>query len=161
MSSANMHFAGIPVAPDVKLLMDHFGQPEVGTEIEHEAVEAVLCLPRKSGRYRTVVSRWMRTLWDQFNIRVVGIRGGFRVLTATERLDQSEHQRVKGVRRLTQAVKEVVTAPVAELPPEQITRRDHLARTNVLALAAVKDIQRDYGRALTHPPEPLPRRKEG
>jgi hypothetical protein len=156
----HLYFAGVPVAPDVKLLLGHFQELEPGTQIKHEDVEPVLGLKRKEHRYRTVVQRWMRELWDDYNIRMVGMIGGFRVLTPEERLDQSEHQRVKGTRRLLQSVREVTTTPTGELSKAEFARYHHLLVSNARALSLVKDVQREYGLALRRSPEALPQKPE-
>jgi hypothetical protein len=150
---------GIPVAPDVKMLMDHFGTPEPGTTIGHDQVEQVLGLRCEQHRYRTVVARWMRELWDDRNVRIVGIRGGFLVCTSEERLKQGERQCTKGARRISQSIKEVATTPVSDLTPEQVYRRDHLMKMSVMAYAAVKDAQRQYGLSLKNAPQALPKPK--
>lgn len=159
--AADLYFGGVPVAPDVDLLIKALGSPSPGDDIDHEKIEEILGLKRAAHRYRTVTQRWMATLWDDRNVRVVGRRGGFRCLLPHERLDQSERQRTKGARRLAQAVKEAITTPPEQLASHEVLRREQLMRTNALALIGVKNAQSDYGESLKRIPECMPRRRIG
>jgi len=163
MNTTKMFFGGVPVAPDVKKLLDHFGIPTPGF-IAHEEVEPVLGVGRNQSRYRTVTRAWCDALWDKHNVRQIGCPGGFKTLMPEERLDYGEYQRTKGVRRFEQAVKEVVTTPVSELDDQQKRRHTNLLSTTFKALSAAKEAQKEYGRALASgnferlPQRPMPKK---
>lgn len=148
MNTAKMFFGGVPVAPDVSRLIEHFGITKPGDHIPHEQVETVLGLDRKKNRYRTVTKAWCDALWEQHNVRQIVRDGGFETLTPEQRMDYGEYQRTKGVRRMTQAVKEIITTPTNELDDRQQRRHTNLLATTVKALGGAKEAQKEYGRAL-------------
>lgn len=162
MNNTKLFFGGVPVAPDVSKLIEHFGITKPGDHIPHEQVETALGLDRKKNRYRTVTRAWCNALWEQYNVRQIVRHGGFETLTPEKRMDYAEYQGIKGVRRLNQAVKEVVTTPVSELSEHQQRRHTNLLATNVKALSGAKEAQKEYGRALAAdnverlPHRPLP-----
>lgn len=153
----SMYFGGVPVEPDVKLLLDHLGVPEAGTDISHEEVERALGISRTKNRYRTVTWAWRQRLQDDKNVVVLQVPDGFHALTAVERLGEAERQGRKGTRRIVQAVKVVVSTPVNELPERELPRHTHLMRASVMKLKALRDHDRAYGLALKAPPEGLPK----
>ncbi len=160
--SDGLFLGGVPVAPDVAKLLERFGTPAPGTIIEHAQVTEALGLKHGSSRYHTVTDRWMRLLWEERNVRVVGRAGiGFECLTPSGRLDQGVRQMRKAARRAEQAVKEAATTPESELAPPERHRRDHLLRATLLQLQASKDAQRQYAKALPPPVRRLPKPENG
>jgi hypothetical protein len=149
---------GVPTEPDVRKLMEAFGEPAPGAVIEHAAVSAAIDVPYQSSRYRTVTARWMRRLWDDCNVRVVALPGvGYQCLHPTQRLDQGAREMRRSARRARAAVKEAVTTPVAELAAPDVSRRDHLLHATAMLAQAAREASREYARSLPRPPEQMPR----
>lgn len=158
MDKQKLFFGGVPTAPDVKRLLEHFGSPQPRL-ITHEDVEAVLGITRHTSRYRSVTGAWRKLLEQEHNILVSGAPGGFQILTSPERIDHAMHQRTKGVRRLVRAMKEIVTVPVHELDDRDKHRHMQVQVTTFKALGAAKDAQRECTQAIkSFTPEQLPQR---
>lgn len=98
-------FAGAPTGPDVRKLIDAFGDLKPGDEITHDAVAEACGVAYKTDRYRAVTHAWRRKLLDTENIELGAVAGvGFRVLSANERLDAGFGGVKSGARKISRAV---------------------------------------------------------
>jgi hypothetical protein len=162
MSEQKLVRGGAPVAPDVELLLRELGLPEPGP-IPHERLERALGVKRSEARYKTVTWAWRERLWNEHNVRVVGLRdgSGFACIVGDERLVQSERQRAKARRRVMQSMKEAVTTPEEELDAAGKLRREHLVLSGARLVAGHSTAQLEYREALKKLPESLPKREPG
>lgn len=145
---------------DIQLLMRVF--PDLlpdGRCITHEQIEAVLKIPRLASRYRTVVRKWRRQLFDERHVWLDGQTAegkGFIALTPDEMVRYGN----RGVRSAGRKLKKAIVVMSA---PSDGQLSEGLRQYRQLLLAATEKIIREHrstlrevGRALA-PMKQLPR----
>ena len=128
MSSFVPFFGGAPVEPDVKKLIETFGKPAAGTQIEHAQIEAVIDEKRSTARYRTVTSAWRQRLFsDADNLMLASVKGvGFRSLKPDERVRDAGTQFKSAARRISTGVVRAAATPPQDLSEIDRQRRNHM-----------------------------------
>jgi hypothetical protein len=131
--------AGVPTEPDVRRLDEAFPALEIGDVIQHEAIEAVLGIGRKTFRYKTVVNAWRRRMEAERNIVLGAVIGeGYRVLTDAERVECGGGKLRSAGRATTRAATLVTGADRAKLPPELQAKADHVSAAAASILGALR-----------------------
>lgn len=103
---AKLFLGGMPTDIDVRKLVERFGEPAIGVEIEHHEVEDCLGLNRKSARFRSVTLAWRRRLLKDHNIHLAAQPSvGFRSLDPAERISTALAGVQSGVRKQVRAVR--------------------------------------------------------
>lgn len=78
---------GVPLAPDVTLLLSEYRDMPDGMEITHESLELLIGQCKNSRRYKTVIHAWRRFIFRDKNILLASIRGvGYRVANPHQRV---------------------------------------------------------------------------
>lgn len=146
---------------DVRHLLTLFGDllPD-GRAITHEQIEAALSLSKLSSRYKTVVSKWRRVVFDERRVYLDGRAGegkGFICLTPDDMVRYAN----RSVRSAGRQVKKALS--VASAPHDNDLSEDvklYRARLSIVMLrlaAEHRESIREIGRALA-PMQQLPKR---
>jgi len=162
---ANMQIVRNPrTEVDVQRLCEVF--PDLlpdGRQIRHEQLEALLSANRASARYRTVVQKWRKRVFEDRRVYLDGraaLGAGFIALTPDEMVNFG----IKGVREVGRKLKKalaVMSAPDDAELDEANRRRRGILEAAVLKLAAEqRHTLRDISKALA-PPMQLPRATPG
>jgi len=84
----NVFFGGVPTAPDVKKLMDHFGVPEENVLLNWTEIEEVIGEEKGSSRFTSVTGAWRKKLRKDHNIEMIPEIGkGLKAANPHERVD--------------------------------------------------------------------------
>ena len=120
--------AGIPYALDVKRLKEAFPIPSLneGREIKHAELEAVIELPKGTGRYYGIIDSWRHQMKNVNGIFIIWEPGkGVKVLAPAEILDHAE---TKTRQKIGQTVRATAIFPWVDrnrLNPMGQKRFDH------------------------------------
>jgi len=121
-----MFFGGVPVQPDVKLLLDVYGRPEVGQRFAYGEVADLLHSGHKTARFRTVTNVWRRAIFSLYNI-VIGCVDGeaFMALSESQRLGLGLGKYRTGIRGVRKAHGLVAGCDSTKLTSEEKARQTH------------------------------------
>ena len=121
-----MYFAGIPVPPDVELLLDKVDVSE-GNRIPYWEIERLLGIRRDGSRWRTVVSGWRKRLEAERVVQLICDRGkAFVVANPPERVVVSTCHVKRMVNSAARAAKIAMRTPEADLGAEDKLRRAYV-----------------------------------
>lgn len=124
---ARPFFGGVPTAPDVEKLLEHFGVPQPGV-ITYSDLSEVLGMRWRTARFRSVVDAWRHRLRREHNISTRAELGeGIRILAEHERADVARDQLRRGARSSAKAVREVRDTRIEQLDEKQRAHHDHVA----------------------------------
>lgn len=140
---------GVPCGPDVRKLLDAFGAPQPGDQIEHTEVEDALGTIRyRSERYKTVVAAWRKTLLEKHNVDLQAVPGvGYRALNDEERVDAGVTGSKRGLRQIVRSTRRsdrVITEDPVLVHKQTVQRR--------LAVAINEEFKRQTKELLALPP---------
>lgn len=122
-SKGRWFLGGLPYGPAIKKLTERFGVPARGDVIPYEDVEAVLAVPWRSARFKSVTEAWRRGLHGAHGIYLVAVAGeAFRVLTDDEEVTHGVRYVVQGAKRIGKGHAILGTVNVAALTPEDRER---------------------------------------
>jgi len=122
-------FAGIPTAPDIKRLCDHWppSQMSEGNRMEYADVESVIQCKRKSLRYVTITAAWRRQIERETGIIIGTVKGeAFLVLNDSEKLEMSGGKIKSAVRHVRRGYQVAALTNRKRLSSEEANRLDHL-----------------------------------
>ncbi|CUW38817.1 protein of unknown function [Magnetospirillum sp. XM-1] len=89
----SVFFGGVPTDPDVRAIREAYPEADlpVGMVIPYHDVAGLLGVSVNSKRFRTVTWRWRRRVEAETDSLVIGVEKGvgFKVLSASEKLDAS------------------------------------------------------------------------
>ena len=123
-----MYFAGIPVPPDVELLLDKVDVSE-GNRIPYLEIERMLGVRRDSHRWGTVVSGWRKRLEAERVVQLICDRGkAFVVANDSERVVVSNSHMSRSVNSARRALEIALRTPVSKLDASDRIKRKHLVR---------------------------------
>lgn len=126
MTRANVFFGGVPVQPDVKRLLDHFGRPVAGQRFPYEEICNVLQLDRSRTRWTTVTNAWRKTVYSLYNVLIGCVPGeAFIALNESERLSAGVGKYKSGIRCVRKAYVTVSGCDSAKLSEEEKNRQVH------------------------------------
>jgi hypothetical protein len=141
MTKAASIFADkVPTGPDVRMLIERYGVPAVGTLIPYGELEELLHCQRDRPRFYTVTHRWRAHLLRDHNV-ATGCDGtgvGIKVLSPDERVSTGRSKTRGAVRMLRRATNLVETTDRAQLSAEMRAEADHLLRCNGALLLAAR-----------------------
>jgi len=121
-----LYFRGIPVAPDVRKLIEAFGKPKEGVPIPYPEVESVLGYSKESHRFKTVTTSWRAELLRDQNIEIGCDPGnGFVALTPSERVKEGSSKVQKGLRSVVRGGKRLHVIDDRRLDPTEQATRQH------------------------------------
>lgn len=139
MSNSRVYHAGIPTDVDVNKIRDAYPDSHLraGQIIPYSEVESLLQENKNSNRWKSVTSKWRRTVESETGV-IIGVeRGvGFKVLQEIEKLDLCGTKLKSATRmakRSYQVASRVVTRGLSE---EQRRRLDFYVMRNSKILAA-------------------------
>ena len=143
-SDNKAYFIGIPVAPDVKRLMEAFGVPAESTKIPYDAVERLLGKDRKSHRFKTVTTAWRAELLRDHNVEIgVEASVGFVALTPSQRVKHGSGRVERGLRGVIRGGQRLQVIDHTRLTDEERDLRLHRIRlAGHIQLAAATDARR-------------------
>lgn len=99
------YFRGIPTKIDVDRIIEQFGIPEEGTEIDMKDIAKVIRVEKRSYRFSTVVTAWKKRLFREHNILMVATgEGSYRAAAPDERIDYSTRKVSSGRRAIGRAI---------------------------------------------------------
>ena len=143
MSEINIFAGGIPTAPDVKRLREHYPDNsfEVGQSIPYNEVERVLGCNKRSYRFRTVTFRWRRLVEKESNVIIGTDSGkGFVILDDHQKLSLSGSKLRSAARFARRSY--IVAGHInrRNLTDDEASRLDHQGKVAgaVLAAASIK-----------------------
>jgi hypothetical protein len=83
----NIFASGVPTAPDVRKLHEHFGVPKEGVIVAYVDIEECIGVDRNSYRFKTVFHSWRKRLAKDHNVLLVAIAGeGYQVADPSQRI---------------------------------------------------------------------------
>lgn len=148
MSESNLFLGGIPTDIELKALLDKFGAPDPGL-ISYSEIEQAVNVDRDTHRFRTIVTRWRKKLFRDYNIDTAAAKNeGIRILTEPERVDESESAFGRSAKGIVRAHVRVRSVRSETLDTRTLKKHEHLVRATLVATDAIKTAARDYARAL-------------
>lgn len=152
-----LYFGGIPVAPDLRKLVEAFGSPEPGL-IDYERIESVLGITRERTRFRTVVTSWRRHLLGEENVYTAAIPGeGIKILTEQERTEAVERLQGRASKTQRRVLLHAVRIRVEMLDALYRARVDHLRIQAARAASVASEASRAVKAFKAEPPTQAPR----
>lgn len=157
--TGRMFFGGIPTEPDVRRLMDRFGDPGPGMLIEYETLEKEIGKPRTSSRFRTVVSAWRARLLKEHNRVGMAVPSrGIRILREEERAGHAASGHRRGVRQVVRSARDAALIRLDQLSGDARTQAEQVQKVGGdMAQAAVNGAR--VLAAIMRPPTQLPRKE--
>lgn len=131
---------------DVQVLRKRYTDLEPdGRVIRHDELEAVLGLSRTEARYRTVIAKWRKVLWDESQLYLDGMSAegqGFRVLNGNQMVQH-------GNKRLRWAGRSIKTAVrVLATPRDDEITDPHARNYRARALVVAEQLVVSHGRSM-------------
>ena len=124
-----MHFGGLPVGPEVDMIMKTIGPLERGQIIPYADIEAAIDRAWNTPRFVTVTTSWRKLQLKEHNLVVVAVPGeSFKVLTESERIDHSRNCFRYGARKIKKSWVVGATTDRDALEPGDQARLDHHLR---------------------------------
>ena len=150
MANGELYFRGVPVQPDVDLLVKEFGElTRDGRVIPHKNMEKTLGLTRDKSRYRTVLTAYRKRAWDLYEVSLSGRRAmgeGYRCLTADETVEEAQKSNKSTTQKVRKSFIEVTAMPDNELDEthlilkqKYISLTEGVLRRHLAADAVLKD----------------------
>lgn len=127
---------GVPLEPDVKLLMA-LG-PGAGVSISYELVAETIVTQIRSGRFWTVTNAWRKRLFRDQLLRSIARQGAFHFLTADGAHEQSLTEFGYLRRRAGRQMIRTEAVQVDALSPEKLDRHTLLRRESALVADVVR-----------------------
>jgi len=100
-NSTTIFSGGVPTEPDVKTLMDQYGEIGEGVTIPWEEISLAINVPCKSSRYRTVVNAWRKRMEKEKGMLLIAINGvGLEVASPSQRVTKAHGYYKQSLRRV-------------------------------------------------------------
>ena len=150
-------FGGVPLAPEVKKLLDVFGVPEPDALIPYERIEEVLGRKRDTHRFRSVIASWKRALNREHNrIMRAAQNEGYYALNAPDRVAEVESQTRAGARHLKTGLSIAMRTDEAKLDEVQRARLTHARGLTQRLLEVGRELDRSRALVGRLPPATKP-----
>lgn len=153
-----VHLGGRPTGPDVRKLMEAFGDTRPGSVVTHHDLARALGVEVESSRYKTVRAAWQKELFRERNQMTVCDAGiGVRFLEENERAGDAAKTGRQAGRKLRRAHVKAAAIRLERLGDE----REKQSAINVLrvlegAAKGARDALKEIGRSFPH--QSLPRK---
>lgn len=138
MKEVGPYFGGVPIAPDVKKLMEHYGTPEAGKLISYDELSEVLGIHRDKNRFKTVLYKWRKEMEEERNVVFVAEAGkGLRRLKEPDRVDYAAKELGWASKRTIRAHRRATLIKPEELDEHSRKRLDHVIRAGAIATGTI------------------------
>ena len=141
MKKKDLYFGGVPMEPDVRKLREQYpeGRMKPGQVMSYDEVEAVLKVPKDSGRFYGVTNKWRKIVEEETGI-ILGVeRGeGFKVLAEGEKVDLSGNKLRMAARAARRSYLIASRVDIKKLTDDDKARLDHYIVNSSKTLAAMQ-----------------------
>lgn len=142
---------GVPLAPDVRKLVEHFGVPAIGARITYEEISGCLNgLSWRTKRWKAVTDKWRRTLDRDHNIITKAEPGtAFVVADSSSRVVITGETLTRGTRTIKKAHRIGVRTPRTGLSAEESRVLDHKIHTSATMIQVARTAPKELGQLPT------------
>lgn len=145
MDSYRSDFSGMRTDPEVKMLMDKFGTPNVGEEIQYSEIAVAIMCDVRSSRWKSVTDAWRRCLErDPHNVVLIcQDKRKFVVASNSDRIYLARKKQKSGAKAIMRGSNLAVRTNNDGLSDEERKMKDHAtmltAKLRLAELTAPKD----------------------
>ena len=124
----NVFRGGVPVAPDVRKLTDHFQTPAEGSMIPYDDIARIIGAAYGTNRFRSVVMAWRRDLEKPPAVRRLVAQSdqrAYRVLDGDGHVTHANRKIDLNIRGVKRQARSLLNIEPSRLSSEGKTMRDH------------------------------------
>ena len=160
-AKTTIYLGGMPTEPEVKILMEKFGEVAPGEVIDYQAIESAISVSYRSKRFVTVTKAFRARMLREKNVELKPLTGvGLQRLQEAERVSVGVMGVAKGARAIGRSGRRLMRVEAARLSEIDLKRRDHAIRLADATVGTLRDGLKQIAASALQPAASLPRRTE-